>query len=99
MNKFGIEEKIYIEIIKKLKEFFPNTKLYMFGSRVKGTNYKYSDIDIAVLDKKEIPVDIIAKISNEFENSLIPYEIDIVDLNSISETFKTKIQPSLIELS
>ena len=46
-----------IKIIKKYaeklkKEKFPFSSVYFFGSRVKGTNHKDSDIDVAVISSK-----------------------------------------------
>lgn len=38
------------------------------------------------------------KIKNEFENSTLPYEVDIVDLNNISEVFKGHIINDLVKI-
>lgn len=34
----------------------------------------------------------------DFENSTLPYEVDIVDLNTISENFKHLIYETLVEI-
>ena len=39
------------------------------------------------------------KILLEFKDSVLPYEVDIVDINSIDENFKSFIINDLIELN
>lgn len=69
----------------------------MFGSRAKGRARKYSDIDLAV-DSAELTDKIKSDLEIYFEDSTIPYEIDIVDLKKISEKFKNIISDDLTEL-
>jgi len=92
-----LDEK-YINFIKKaFDERLNNYKLYLFGSRAKGRARKYSDIDLAV-DSAELTDKIKSDLEIYFEDSTIPYEIDIVDLNNISEKFKNIISDDLTEL-
>lgn len=101
MTNFGLETK-HLEFLKAtLKKQFcdENIKFYIFGSRAKGTQKEYSDIDIAVDDKgQKISTDILLKAISEFENSTFPYEVDIIDLNSIEKNFKSLITSDLVEL-
>ena len=50
-----MDKKYAINIAKKfskeVKGFFPIKKIVLFGSFAKGTNHKWSDIDIAVVVK------------------------------------------------
>ena len=39
------------------------------------------------------------KLESDFVNSTFPYEIDIVDLNTIKENFKNIIKDDLVELN
>ena len=84
-------------IRETLKKYIPNprAKFYIFGSRAKGKYKEYSDVDIAI-DCPNLEKSIKSKIELEFENSTFPYEVDIVDLNSIKETFKNLIQNDLV---
>ena len=92
-----LDEK-YVNFIKKaFDERLNNYKLYLFGSRAKGRARKYSDIDLAV-DSPELTDKIKADLEIYFTNSTIPYEIDIVDLNNISEKFKNIISDDLVKL-
>lgn len=98
---YGLEEK-YIEFIKgTIKTYFPDDdiKCYIFGSRAKGEYQEYSDIDIALqLGDVKISIDKIGQILMAFKDSTLPYEVDVIDLNSIDNKFKNIIQDSLIEL-
>lgn len=88
----------YIDFIKNtVKKFLPDCKIYFFGSRVKGTAKKYSDADIA-LDSPKLNENILYKIKNEFENSTIPYEVDVIDINNISERFLKQIKNDLTKI-
>ncbi len=91
-------EQKYIDFIKKaFDEHLSNYKLYLFGSRAKGKARKYSDIDLAV-ESPELTSSIKSTLETYFVDSTIPYEIDIVDLNDISETFKNLITDDLVRL-
>lgn len=92
-----LDEK-YVNFIKKaFDERLNNYKLYLFGSRAKGRARKYSDIDLAV-DSPELTDKIKSDLEIYFTDSTIPYEIDIVDLNNISEKFKNIISDDLVEI-
>lgn len=91
-------EQKYIDFIKNIiKKELTNYKLYIFGSRVKNTAKKFSDIDIAI-ESVELTEIIKSRLESLFENSTIPYEVDIINLDSISETFKNIIKDDLVEI-
>ena len=91
-------EQKYIEFIKEtVSSMLHNYKLYIFGSRVKNRAKKYSDIDLAI-DSQELTPQIKTKLEFTFENSTLPYEVDIINLNDIDNRFKDLIQKDLIEI-
>lgn len=92
-----LEEK-YINFIKTtVGKFLKNSDLFLFGSRAKGTARKYSDIDIAILSD-ELDENKRLKILFELENSTLPYQVDVVDLKTVSDDFKALIDKDLIKL-
>ena len=101
MERFGLEKR-YIDFIKStLKNYImdEDAKFYIFGSRSKGTNKEYSDVDVAIkLPNSKINENIMSKILIEFENSTFPYEVDVVDLNAVNENFRAIISDDLKEL-
>ena len=99
--KFGLEQRHIDFILQILHNNIPqkDAKFYIFGSRSKGNYKEYSDIDIAVeLPKERLTADILGKILIEFNDSTLPYEVDVVDLNAIDEKFKNLISNSLIQI-
>lgn len=100
MNTIDIQPKHLTSVLDILKTHIPqNAKIYVFGSRAKGCAKEYSDLDLAIdLDGEKLGFNLECKIKTAFENSLIPYTVDVVDLNAISDSFKTNIENDLIEL-
>jgi len=96
-----IDEKhlnVIKSIIKNVTEL-ENCPIYLYGSRVQGNSVKYSDVDIAVdYHGESLPDTIKLKISSLMENSLLPYSVDIIDINSISPLFKAKIEKEFIKI-
>jgi len=73
-----------IEDLKSfLKEFFKdvNVQIYLFGSRARGDNSPFSDIDIGFLTDEEITEKLVL-LREILENSNFPYKVDLVDLSS-----------------
>jgi len=80
--------------IKKLQDILfqyidpKEYSLFIFGSRSKGSEKKYSDIDIGIEGKKSLSFGIIAKLEDAFENSDLPYTVDVVDFSTVTPQFK-----------
>lgn len=86
----GISKEIKEKIIKILEILFPKSKIYLFGSRAIGKYTKFSDIDLAVDEGKEIEWIRIGEARSMLAESNIPYKIDIVDLHQ-DENLKKRI--------
>lgn len=93
-QKLIIEDK-HLDIIKKILKKYPY-KFYAFGSRVNGRPRKLSDLDLCFFDN--IPWNIQAHIDNDFDESDLPFTVDLVNWNNIDESFKKKIKPDLVPL-
>lgn len=98
---FGLEARHLEFVMNTLRKNIPDksTKFYIFGSRAKGSHREYSDIDIAVdSNGQKLDENVLGALLLEFEDWTLPYEVDVVDLNAIDESFKNLIKSSLIEL-
>lgn len=73
-------------------------KLGFFGSRAKGTPSKFSDVDLAIVGEKKVPGFVLENIREVMEKSRLPYRVDVVDLNSLSKTFRENILKEIIWL-
>jgi predicted nucleotidyltransferase len=93
--KFNISENQY-QIIKNILGKYPY-QFYVFGSRVKGTHRNLSDFDLCFMGN--IPDATITKIKGDFEDSDLPFQVDIIDFNRCSDDFKKLIQKDLVLFS
>ena len=73
--------------------------VWVFGSRAIWTTKKSSDLDLAVdaglmLSRKENRA-----LSDAFDESSLPYKVDVVDMHNVSSTFKGIIEQDMLELA
>ena len=92
-------ENKYIEFIKNtINNVLTDVEIYIFGSRVQGLAKKYSDVDIALKSPQKIAFSDILKIKALFENSIFPYKVDIVNLDSLKPEFLNVIEKDLVKI-
>ena len=70
--------------------------IFLFGSRVDGTESLYSDYDLGFFATEDIDARL-TKLKEAFQNSNIPYKIDLVNFSYVSPEFK-KIALEKVEL-
>ena len=68
-------EPRHYQIVKQTLGKYPY-KFYAYGSRVKGTARKLSDLDICYLE--DIPDPIAFQIEEEFKESDLPFVVELV---------------------
>lgn len=75
-----------------LRSYFSNrpVRVYLFGSRVRGDNKPFSDVDLAFESPEDLSKDL-SYIAEILEESWIPYKVDLVELSKVSHEFKEKI--------
>jgi predicted nucleotidyltransferase len=86
-------ESRHWEIVKAILHKYPYT-FYAFGSRVKNTQKKLSDLDICFMDT--ISSNVLSHMREDFEESNLPFTVDLVDWNTCDEDFRTQIKPDLV---
>lgn len=71
---------------KKSREFFPNenVKIFIFGSSLE--KEKFNDIDLGIMGDFEEKL--IYELRDALEQSNLPYLVDVVNFNQVSEDFK-----------
>jgi uncharacterized protein len=86
---------IHTAIIKQiLEKELPNDEVVIFGSRVNGTAKPYSDIDLAVISKEGLNKSKLWELREAFEESDLPFSVDILDWNRLSKSFQDSIKDS-----
>ena len=84
----GLSQKQIQNILKIIKSTLPHTKIYAFGSRVTGKARKYSDLDLALDNGKDIELSRLMELKERLSETDIPFVIDLIDYQSISLAFK-----------
>lgn len=79
---YGLSEIQYNQIVKVFANFKEVDKVILYGSRAKGTQKPYSDIDITILGNN-INLSLLQKIEIELDDLLLPYKFDVSLFNSI----------------
>ncbi|MBS4026156.1 MAG: nucleotidyltransferase domain-containing protein [Clostridia bacterium] len=81
-----------LQIVKTIfKNHVPNFEVFVFGSRVNGNIHDHSDLDIALKGPDKIDLLLLADIKDEFQNSDVPFRVDIIDFNRVSPEFQKVI--------
>lgn len=66
-------------------------RVWVFGSRAKGTTERAADLDLAIDVGRPLTHNEQSELSDEFEESDLPYTVDVVDWQSVSPQFKQLI--------
>lgn len=65
--------------------------VYLFGSRARGDEDRWSDIDIGIDSNKPLPKHFIALLKDQLEESTVPYEVDLVDMQNCQKDLRANI--------
>ena len=87
----GIDEISRNKIIAIISALVPDATIYLFGSRARETQSKWSDIDIALDSGHPISRFVLGEIMSIFEASNILFKIQVVDINSVNDAMKISI--------
>lgn len=72
-------------------------RLYLFGSWARGEERRSSDIDLAVDCDTPVSPLLLAQLREVFEESTVPYRVEVVDLSRADDTFREKVKREGIE--
>ena len=85
-------EERHLNIIHQILSKYPY-KFYAYGSRVKGTARKFSDLDLCY--REEIPNEVIYQIKEELEESDLPFIVELVNWKHMRPQFQELIRKDL----
>lgn len=88
-------EARHLKIVQDILRNYPYS-FYVFGSRARGNPRQLSDLDLCFFD--DIPWAVRAQIDEDFEESDLPYKVDVIDWNQCDLDFKKLIAKDLIFL-
>jgi type I restriction enzyme S subunit len=74
-----------------LRLHVPQYAVWAFGSRAKWTAKPYSDLDLAIITDKPLPLSVSAALADDFSESNLPWKVDVVDWAATSDSFRKVI--------
>ena len=87
-----IEDQHREIVTQILQQFVPGVPVWVFGSRITGKAKPYSDLDLVIVAEQKIPQACYYQIQDAFEESALPYRVDVLDWHRISESFRQVIR-------
>lgn len=84
-----------------LRHYIPdNTEIWVFGSRITDKAKPFSDLDIAIAcaDHRPLTQTELLDLEEAFNESPLPWKVDIVDMHQITKTFYDIINQNKILL-
>lgn len=78
-------------IRKILAEYCPDQKVLLVGSRASGPAKKYADVDLLILDKTPVAAKQFSLIKLAFEESDIPYKVDLLSWSELTPSFRQRL--------
>ena len=76
----------------------PEREVHVFGSRATGTAKPHSDIDLVIMGDEPLPVTTMRILRDAFDDSDLPFQVDLVEWAGTSEEFRKVIAISAIPL-
>lgn len=82
----------HLQVVRTLlAEHLPGCRALAFGSRVKGSARRFSDLDIAVEGNAPIPWSTLGMLREALSESDLPIRVDVVDLSAASPAFRAMV--------
>lgn len=93
-------DKPHLQIVLAiLRKYLPSSTLvWIFGSRANQTPKLFSDLDLAINAGTELPSSILIDIKHDFDESALPYKVDVIDWHAIDASFQAIILSTAIRL-
>jgi len=83
-----VSKKNFNTVKEILAKYIPGLEVRVFGSRVNGRAKPYSDLDIAIIGTKELNSMVLIQLKEAFQESDLPFRVDILDWNKLSPEFR-----------
>ena len=85
-------------VLNTLKREVPERAVWAFGSRVCGTAKPFSDLDLAIISTEPLSIDTRANLADAFDESDLPFKVDLVDWATTPPAFRRIIEKNKIVL-
>ncbi|MDP2434069.1 MAG: nucleotidyltransferase domain-containing protein [Pseudomonadota bacterium] len=89
----------YLEMVRRiLREHLPQAEVWAYGSRVNGDSYDASDLDLVVRNPDDLKRETARwwALTEAFEESDLPIQVQIVDWARIPASFHDEIEAAYV---
>jgi type I restriction enzyme S subunit len=93
----NITEEHRNKIVSLLDHYLPNVTAWVFGSRIKNSSRQNSDLDLVVFADAADRLKV-SDLRDAFDESNIPFRIDMHVWNELPEMFKRNIETNYVVL-
>ncbi len=76
----------------------PGVRVCVFGSRAGTTPKRFSDLDLVLEGPEPLPLALMARLADAFDESPLPWKVDLVDRKAVSAAFAAIIDATKIAL-
>jgi len=81
-----------LEIVRGiLRRHVPDREVWVFGSRRRDGHRKFSDLDLIIRGERKLGVSLWGDIKSDFEDSDLPYRVDVLDWCELSPEFRAAV--------
>ena len=85
------------QIVRRiLRCHVPGYEVWAFGSRAARTAKPYSDLDLAIIGDRPLPLSVRAALADDFSESDLPWRVDIVDWATTSAPLRLRIEQNKV---
>jgi type I restriction enzyme, S subunit len=92
-NAIDISPEQLLIVQSILRKHLPKgARTWAFGSRVTWTAKDFSDLDLAVEHDAPLPSKTLINLEEDFEESDLPWRVDVIDLNAVSPEFRAIVK-------
>lgn len=98
LHKINVKEHHKKELISLINKYLPNTKIWVYGSRIKSTCRPSSDLDMVAFIKKE-KYTAFYDLIEALDESSLPFKVDLFIWDKLPEEFRKNIETEYVILS
>lgn len=92
MMQIKLKPKELEIVLDILARYVPDREVRAFGSRVAGTEKKFSDLDLVIMGETLLPSSILADMEDDFRESALPFKVDVIDWAATNDSFRKIIE-------
>ena len=85
-------------LLRLIRSHLPNTEVWAYGSRVRGTSRPSSDLDLAVFTEPAQRRQV-AELREALDESDLPFRVDVLVWDDLPQSFRAEIQRQRVVLT